>query len=101
MNAKVNVFIELSDLTNQLVLELWDVDTFKDDLLASQQIPRSGHFEFLFDSNDSGEFRPELQLRVYDICRNELYKTQLIIPCLVWLLIKKLVGLSKLQLILV
>lgn len=77
MTAKVNVQIELLDSINGFTLELWDIDIIKDDLLASQPILKAGHFEFLFEINRSGEFRPELQLRVVNAEGNEVFKSEI------------------------
>jgi hypothetical protein len=77
LTAKVNVQIELLGTINGFTVELWDVDAIKDDLLGSQPILKAGHFEFLFDTNVSGEFRPELQLRVVDAEGNEVFKSEI------------------------
>jgi hypothetical protein len=73
MTAKVNV----QGSINGFLLKLWDIDTIKDDLLGSQPILKAGHFEFLFDINKSGEFRPELQLRVVNAEGNEVFKSHI------------------------
>jgi hypothetical protein len=74
MNAKVNVNIQLSDAAKVFV-ELWDVDVLKDDLIDRKEIIKSGHVEFLFNVFDSGEFTPELQIRIALPSGKELYRT--------------------------
>ena len=46
-------------------------------MLQSKTIEKSGQVEFIFDSLDSGEMRPELEIRIFDTDRNELYRSKI------------------------
>ena len=61
----------------KLYVELYDVDMIKDDLLQSKTIEKSEVIEFIFESLDSGEMRPELEIRIFDIDRKEIYRSKI------------------------
>ena len=59
----------------KLKVELWDVDVLVDDKIETKSITESGAIEFLFSTTDTGEFNPELQLRIFDEDGKELYRS--------------------------
>jgi hypothetical protein len=74
MTGKVNATIKM--LQPRIVrVELWDVDVLVDDKIQTKKISDSGIIEFLFGTTETGEFNPELQLRIFDLDGNELHKT--------------------------
>jgi hypothetical protein len=74
MIAKVNAHIQMK--TSQILkVELWDEDVLSDDKIQLLTILKSGPVEFLFDLADTGEFNPELHLRIFDEAGNLLLKT--------------------------
>jgi hypothetical protein len=74
MTGKVNATIKMLKPLKVRV-ELWDVDVLVDDKIQTKEISDSGPVEFIFSTSDTGEFNPELQLRVSDIGGNELHRT--------------------------
>lgn len=74
MTGKVNATIKMHQ-PQKVWVELWDLDVLVDDKIQSKQIFNSGPIEFIFSTADTGEFNPELQLRIFDLEGNELYKT--------------------------
>jgi hypothetical protein len=64
MLAKANVKITYKKAEDELTVELWDVDVIIDDLISSKIITASGNYEFLFETNSTGEVNPELEIRV-------------------------------------
>ena len=76
MNAKVNLNIVLK-LKEKVEVKLWDVDVLKDDLIDSKVVSNSGHLEFIFNTSETGEFKPELQIRIYDLNGHELHRTSI------------------------
>lgn len=74
MNAKVNFRVELR-LQKIITAELWDVDPLMDDKIDFKKITESGQYEFIFSTSETGEFKPELQLRFIDESGKEIYKT--------------------------
>ena len=77
MVAKVNATIKLSSKINNVIVELWDVDVLVDDKLDSKTVSHSGPIEFLFSIANTGEFNPELQLRVFSDTQEELYRSNI------------------------
>ncbi len=77
MTAKVNATIELLNSNVNYVVKLFDVDVMKDDEIASIDINNSKEVEFLFSLDETGEFNPELQLRVFDSNNNEVYRSKI------------------------
>ena len=75
MIAKVNLNVVLKTREN-VVVQLWDVDIIKDDLIESQEVSKSGPIEFIFSTTLSGENNPELQLRVFSSNGEELHRTE-------------------------
>ena len=75
MNAKANVKIIINGDSRVYSVELYDVDLLIDDLLVSKTVKETCNLELFFNLNDSGEFRAELQLRIFDENRNELYRS--------------------------
>ncbi|MCX6293772.1 MAG: hypothetical protein NT127_05705 [Sphingobacteriales bacterium] len=76
MLAKVNFKINLIN-SAKFYVELYDVDVIKDDLLQSKTIEKSQAIEFIFESLDSGEMRPELEIRIFDMERKEIYRSKI------------------------
>jgi len=74
MIGKVNAIIKMNQ-PRKLKVELWDVDVLVDDKIETKNINESGTFEFLFSTTDTGEFNPELQLRIFDEDGKELYRS--------------------------
>ena len=58
-------------------IKLFDIDLLKDDLLKEISITNSGSYEFIFAMGDTGEFRPELQIRVFNASDLELYRSEI------------------------
>ena len=77
MIAKVNFSIKLKAEKNIYKIKLFDVDLFKDDLLKEISITNSGSYEFLFAMGDTGEFRPELQIRIFNASDLEIYRSEI------------------------
>ena len=77
MTAKVNATIELLNSNVNYIVKLFDVDIIKDDEIASVDISHSKEVEFLFSLDETGEFNPELQLRVFDSNNNEVYRSEI------------------------
>ena len=77
MIAKVNLNVVLKTREN-VVVQLWDVDIIKDDLIESQGVSKSGQIEFIFSTTLSGENNPELQLRLFSMNDEELHRTEAI-----------------------
>ena len=75
MIAKVNLNVVLKTREN-VVVQVWDVDIIKDDLIESQEVSKSGPIEFIFSTTLSGENNPELQLRVFSSNGEELHRTE-------------------------
>ena len=75
MIAKVNLNVVLKTREN-VVVQLWDVDIIKDDLIESQEVSMSGPIEFIFSTTLSGENNPELQLRLFSTNGEELHRTE-------------------------
>jgi len=74
MIGKVNAFIKMRQ-PRKLRVELWDVDLLKDDKLETKNLTETGQIEFLFTTSETGEFNPELQLRIFEEDGKELYKS--------------------------
>jgi len=75
MNAKANAKIIFNENSHIYSVELYDVDLLIDDLLISKTVNETCNIELFFNLNDSGEFRAELQLRIFDEDRNEVYRS--------------------------
>jgi hypothetical protein len=75
MIAKVNANVQFKSKYKKVVVELWDIDVLMDDKIASHELTRSGHIEFLFSLSVTGEVNPELQLRIKDEAGNEVLRT--------------------------
>jgi hypothetical protein len=75
MNAKVNATINLKVEGKKYIVELYDVDVISDDLLKTLTIDKSGPIEFIFSLSETGEFNPELQLRIFTENRKEIFRT--------------------------
>jgi hypothetical protein len=75
MTGKVNATINLKDEGKKYIVELYDVDVISDDLLKSAEIDKSGLIEFIFGLGETGEFNPELQLRIFTENRKEIFRT--------------------------
>jgi hypothetical protein len=76
MLAKANFKINLINSAKYFV-ELYDVDVIKDDLLQTKIVQESGVIEFIFESFESGEMRPELEIRIFDANREEIYRSKI------------------------
>ena len=85
MLAKVNAKIfHKANQTQKVNVELWDVDVLSDDRIDALEIeldPAKSKvgipIEFVFSTSKTGEFNPELQLRVVDSnTGTELYRTE-------------------------
>ncbi len=77
MIAKVNFSIKLKIEKVIYKIKLFDIDLLKDDLLKEISITNSGSYEFIFAMGDTGEFRPELQIRVFNASDLELYRSEI------------------------
>jgi hypothetical protein len=77
MIAKANATIELKNAESKYLVKLFDVDVIKDDEIASIEINTSKEIEFIFSLDETGEFNPELQLRVYDAQNNEVFRSEI------------------------
>ena len=77
MTAKVNATIEIKNTDSKYLVKLFDVDVIKDDEIASLEINTSEDIEFLFSLDDTGEFNPELQLRIFDSLFNEVFRSRI------------------------
>ena len=77
MIAKVNANIELLNSNGKYVVKLFDVDVIKDDEIAVKEINQSNAIEFIFPLADTGEFKPELQLRIFDAANNEIFRSEI------------------------
>ncbi len=75
MIAKVNAKIEMTEsmICN---VELWDVDLIVDDRIQTKEISVSGSVEFIFSLSETGETKPELQLRIFSADGKELFRTK-------------------------
>jgi hypothetical protein len=74
MTGKVNAVVKMNR-PGKLKVELWDVDVLVDDKIETKSITESGAIGFLFSTTDTGEFNPELQLRIFDEDGKELYRS--------------------------
>lgn len=74
MIGKVNAFIKMNQ-PRKIKVELWDVDVLIDDRLETKNLTETGKIEFLFVTSETGEFNPELQLRIFDEDGKELYRS--------------------------
>jgi hypothetical protein len=74
MTAKVNVTIQFKNSAKYIV-ELWDVDVLVDDKIDAKSISKPGPIEFIFSTSRTGEFNPELQLRIFSEEGNELFRS--------------------------
>ena len=74
MTGKVNATIKMLKPL-KVSVELWDVDVLVDDKIHTKVITDSGPIEFIFSTSDTGEFNPELQLRIFDLQGNQLHRT--------------------------
>ena len=74
MIGKVNAFIKMSH-PRKIKVELWDLDVLIDDRLETKNLNGTGKVEFLFVTSETGEFNPELQLRIFDEDGKELYRS--------------------------
>jgi len=77
MIAKLNVKIELS-VPRKCKLELWDLDVLVDDLIQAKEILDSCEVELIFSLDETGESKPELQLRIYSDDGSELYRSKVV-----------------------
>jgi hypothetical protein len=77
MIAKVNATIELLNSNVNYIVKLFDVDFIKDDEIASIEINQNKEIEFIFSLDETGEFNPELQLRVFDSTNNEVFRSEI------------------------
>lgn len=77
MTAKVNANIELLNSNEYYIVKLFDVDIIKDDEIASIEINQNKEIEFIFSLDETGEFNPELQIRVFDSNNNEVYRSEI------------------------
>jgi hypothetical protein len=77
MTAKVNANIELLNSNEYYTVKLFDVDIIKDDEIASIEINQNKEIEFIFSLDETGEFNPELQIRVFDSNNNEVYRSEI------------------------
>lgn len=74
MTGKVNVTLEMLQ-EQKLTIELWDLDLFFDDKIQSKEVYRSGPVEFIFSFSETGEFNPELHIRVINDQNEEIYRS--------------------------
>ena len=77
MTAKVNATIELNNTDSKYLIKLFDIDVIKDDEIATIEITQSKEIEFLFSLDETGEFNPELQLRIFDSLFNEVFRSRI------------------------
>ena len=77
MTAKVNATIQLNKTDTKYVVKLFDIDVIKDDVIGSLEINQSNEIEFIFSLGETGEFNPELQLRIYDSNNNEIHRSDI------------------------
>ena len=76
MTGKVNVYIDM-DKEQVLRIELWDLDLLADDKIQTISISKPGLVEFIFSFSETGEFNPELQIRIYNNQEKEIHRTQI------------------------
>jgi hypothetical protein len=76
MVAKVNFKISLKE-QKKIRVELWDLDVIKDDKIAYKDCIQSGEYDFIFNTSDTGEWQPELQLRIFNESGIEIYRTNI------------------------
>ena len=74
MTGKVNITVEMLQ-EQDLKIELWDVDLIVDDKIQTKQVNRSGLVEFIFSLSETGEFNPELQIRIFNNQNEEIYRS--------------------------
>ena len=74
MTGKVNITVEMLQ-EQDLKIELWDVDLIVDDKIQTKQVNRSGLVEFIFGLSETGEFNPELQIRIFNNQNEEIYRS--------------------------
>ncbi len=48
----------------------------KNDLLGEKTVKKSEEIEFVFSLSESGEYNPELQLRIFDANENLIFKSE-------------------------
>lgn len=77
MTAKVNATIELLNSNANYLVKLFDVDLIMDDEIASIEINQSKEIEFIFSLDETGEFNPELQIRLFDSSNNEVFRSEI------------------------
>jgi hypothetical protein len=76
MWAKINFELKLAN--HEFVnVELWDNDLFLDDKLKSLTITKSGKYEMLFDTNSSGELRPELYILIFSMSGELIFRSKI------------------------
>ena len=74
MTGKVNITVEMLQ-EQDLKIELWDVDLIVDDKIQTKQVNHSGLVEFIFSLSETGEFNPELQIRIFNNQNEEIYRS--------------------------
>jgi hypothetical protein len=76
MYCKVNV--RIVNLNNQeLKVVLFDIDPIKNDIIGEKKINKSSDLEFVFALSETGEFNPELQIKVFDNKDQVIYKSEI------------------------
>jgi hypothetical protein len=58
-----------------LRIELWDLDLLADDKIQTITISKPSLVEFIFSFSETGEFNPELQIRICDNQDKEIHRT--------------------------
>ena len=74
MTGKVNITVEMLQ-EHDIKIELWDVDLIVDDMIQTKKVNRSGLVEFIFSLSETGEFNPELQIRIFNNQNEEIYRS--------------------------
>ena len=76
MNCKVNV--KVNNLNNRkLRVILIDVDPIKNDLLGEKSTNKTEELEFIFSLSESGEYNPELQIKIFDEENNLIKESEI------------------------
>lgn len=65
MNCKVNIKI-INEFNKNLKVVLLEIDPIKNDVLGEKIIQKTQDVEFIFPLAETGEFNPELQIKVLD-----------------------------------
>jgi hypothetical protein len=77
MNCKANIQITIEKPNLEYKVVLIDVDPLFDDNLNEQIINTTSLVEFFFNTKDTGEHNPELQILIYNSNDEIIYKSEI------------------------